>query len=167
MFLPSVNAEATLNSAGIFLSIVLADQGTNITLPFCFICVEQEIRFFDVFIFGFLKSSFSSFSFIRLITSFSVTPDTSAPGKLVNGLPEFSHASRCAAAARLLSVLSFQSNGLEKNASFAAKCKDGVLLPAAGVAPMRCACKFLVPHFSSFGVSFAAWSRYRHPILFN
>lgn len=72
-------------------------------------------------------------------------------GPVVNGVPELSNSSKCDSTAKLLSVYTFQSDSLQKNASFAAKCSRGVLLMSAS-SPL-CACKFFVPHFSSFGVS--------------
>ena len=78
------------------------------------------------------------------------------PGPLsINGAPSLSDRSRCNLTATRMSVYSFQNenDGPQQNAKRAAKCLQGVLLPAAVGAPARCACKFLVPHFSSFGVS--------------
>ena len=78
------------------------------------------------------------------------------PGPLsINGAPSLSALSRCNLTATRMSVYSFQNenDGPQQNAKRAAQCTQGVLLPAAIGAPPRCACKFLVPHFSSFGVS--------------
>jgi len=93
----NVDPQATLSEAGIYISIILSDQGP-----------------------------------------------------VVNGVPELSNSSKCDSTAKLLSVYTFQSDSLQKNASFAAKCSRGVLLMSAS-SPL-CACKFFVPHFSSFGV---------------
>jgi hypothetical protein len=78
------------------------------------------------------------------------------PGPLsINGAPSLSDRSRCNLTATRMSVYSFQNenDGPQQTATSAARCIEGVLLPAAVGAFPRCACKFLVPHFSSFGVS--------------
>jgi hypothetical protein len=72
-------------------------------------------------------------------------------GPITNGKPALSNEAACSTVAAFLSAYSFDSSSLTIDASFAAACK-GVLLPAADSAPSVCACKFLVPHFSSFGV---------------
>jgi len=96
-----VNPEATANGVGIFMSIMLTDQGP-----------------------------------------------------LKDGAPSLSNEARCKLIATRMSVYSFQNenDGPQQNATSAARCIEGVLLPAAVGAFPRCACKFLVPHFSSFGV---------------
>ena len=77
------------------------------------------------------------------------------PGPLKDGAPSLSNEDRCKLIATRMSVYSFQNenDGPQQNATSAARCIEGVLLPAAVGAFPRCACKFLVPHFSSFGVS--------------
>jgi hypothetical protein len=77
------------------------------------------------------------------------------PGPLISGIPSLSNEIRCNLTVTRMSVYSFQNenDGPQQNATIAARCMQGVLLPAAVGAPPRCACKFLVPHFSSFGVS--------------
>ena len=77
------------------------------------------------------------------------------PGPLKDGAPSLSNEARCNLIATRMSVYSFQNenDGPQQNATSAARCIEGVLLPAAVGAFPRCACKFLVPHFSSFGVS--------------
>jgi hypothetical protein len=133
-FLFSVNPEATFNRAGIFISIALADQGADVHIsspPF----VAK-------------KSLFQLVPFLLYLKSHLF-----APGPLTNGFPALSNATECSKVAQSLSVLTFQSDSLQNNATYAGACQ-GVLLSATGQsATARCACKFLVPHFSSFGVS--------------
>jgi hypothetical protein len=132
-----VNPEATANQVGIYLSIMLTDQGAGThpsTLPFC--CRQWHIVF-------------KCLSSLQKLTLFI------KPGPLIRGLPSLSDEIRCNSTVTRMSVYSFQNelDGPQQNASLAARCMQGVLLPAAVGAPPRCACKFLVPHFSSFGVS--------------
>jgi hypothetical protein len=76
------------------------------------------------------------------------------PGPSINGVPALSNPTLCDITAKFLSVFSFQNDAPYQAAAFAAPCKQGVLLPAkAAGGARRCACKFLVPHFSAFGVS--------------
>jgi hypothetical protein len=72
-------------------------------------------------------------------------------GPIINGKPALSNAASCASANAFLTAFSFESSIHMQDASFLSVCK-GVLLDAAGASPSVCACKFLVPHFSSFGV---------------
>ena len=132
-----VNPEATANQVGIYLSIMLTDQGADThpsTLPFC--CRQWHIVF-------------KCLSSLQKLTLFI------KPGPLIGGLPSLSDEIRCNSTVTRMSVYSFQNenDGPQQNATLAARCTQGVLLPAAVGAPPRCACKFLVPHFSSFGVS--------------
>ncbi len=134
-----VNPEATANQVGIFMSIMLTDQGANFwTFPF--LCRKCRICF----------------------TCLTIPPNLTSfkPGPLVNGAPSLSNEARCNMTATRMSVYSFQNenDGPQQNATSAARCTQGVLLPATDGAPPRCACKFLVPHFSSFGVSIACGS---------
>jgi hypothetical protein len=132
-----VNPEATANQVGIYLSIMLTDQGADThpsTLPFC--CHQWHIVF-------------KCLTLFQKLTLFII------PGPLISGLPSLSNEFRCNSTVMRMSVYSFQNenDGPQQNATSAARCMQGVLLPAAVGAPPRCACKFLVPHFSSFGVS--------------
>ncbi len=72
-------------------------------------------------------------------------------GPITNGKPALSNEAACSAVAAFLSAYSFDSSSLTIDASFASVCR-GVLLAAVDSAPSVCACKFFVPHFSSFGV---------------
>ena len=132
-----VNPEATANQVGIYLSIMLTDQGADThpsTLPFC--CRQWHIVF-------------KCLSSLQKLTLFI------KPGPLIRGLPSLSDEIRCNSTVTRMSVYSFQNenDGPQQTATSAARCMQGVLLHAAVGAPARCACKFLVPHFSSFGVS--------------
>jgi hypothetical protein len=82
----------------------------------------------------------------------------------MNGKPELSNEEACASVAAFLSAYSFDSSSPTIDASFAAPCQ-GVLLAAADSAPSVCACKFRVPHFSSFGVRELIKCLSRHAVL--
>jgi hypothetical protein len=116
---------------------MLTDQGADThpsTLPFC--CRQRHIVF-------------KCLSSLQKLTMFI------KPGPLISGLLSLSNEIRCNSTVTRMSVYSFQNenDGPQQNATLAARCMQGVLLPAAVGALPRCACKFLVPHFSSFGVS--------------
>ena len=118
------------------MSIMLTDQGARPPLDFSLLLSQMTYLF-------------RMLDFPQNLTLFK-------PGPLsINGAPSLSDRSRCNLTATRMSVYSFQNenDGPQQNAKRAAQCTQGVLLPAAIGAPARCACKFLVPHFSSFGVS--------------
>ena len=136
-----VNPEATANQVGIFMTIMLTDQGANAD-------ATPTFRLFPYAVANHIFICFACLTFPRNLTLFK-------PGPLINGTSSLSDPIRCNSTATRMSIYSFQNenDAQQQNAKSAARCIQGVLLPAAVGAPPRCACKFLVPHFSSFGVS--------------
>ena len=123
------------------MTIMLTDQGANAD-------ATPTFRLFPSAVANHNFICFACLTFPRNLTLFK-------PGPLINGTSSLSDPIRCNSTATRMSIYSFQNenDAQQQNAKSAARCMQGVLLPAAVGAPPRCACKFLVPHFSSFGVS--------------
>ena len=143
----SINPSALLNQTGLYISIVLSDQGMTDHYP-------QHTNLTSVPFRAMLLPPTTSPSLCPLKSVFILTCPTGPI--LNNGKPALSNPTACATANTFLSAFSFDSGSYAKDASFASSCKGVILAADVGAAPSVCACKFLVPHFSSFGVRLQA-----------